>query len=395
MTRPPRTFVAHPRHPLTGKQFTLRARTKRELEAYLAHLDKLREGLRLGTLTDHEVAHTLRRLRKHGRRTLEQAARAYMERPHLSPNTRRRVASNLATHLRELASLPLEALEAPRLAAWLERCGRSLTGGTLTVLWRTLRAVMRFALERGWIDRCPWGSWRPTLRGKASSRLPREAARHAGELRALLDAARELDELAARREPLACSAVKIAAAAFLGLRAGELAGLRWSDVDAAAGVVAIVRQGGDGGGRATKARRVDVIAAVSELFEALEDWRLYLEQVLLYAPEGPVFPCAWRSVEGRPLPYLERAEVLTRAELRAAVERAGLPHAERWTPHSLRDTFVTLEAEGAAGDLAAVAERSRHASIGSLVRYLRARTREPAPPRMLLNGAKSAPRLKA
>jgi hypothetical protein len=68
----------------------------------------------------------------------------------------------------------------------------------------------------------------------------------------------------------------------------------------------------------------------------------------------------------------------------------GLPHAERWTPHSLRDTFVTLEAEGAAGDLAAVAERSRHASID-----LRARTREPAPPRMLLNGAKSAPRLKA
>jgi hypothetical protein len=50
MTRPARTFVAHPRHPLTGKQFTLRARTKRELEAYLAHLDKLREGLRLGTL---------------------------------------------------------------------------------------------------------------------------------------------------------------------------------------------------------------------------------------------------------------------------------------------------------------------------------------------------------
>jgi integrase len=390
VNRPPRAFVAHPRHPLTGKQFTLRAKTKRELEAYLAHLDKLREGLRLGTLTDHEVAHTLRRLRKHGRRTLEQAARAYMERPHLSPNTRRRVASNLATHLHELAPLPLEALEAPRLAAWLERCGRTLTGGTLTVLWRTLRAVVRFALERGWLDRCPWGSWRPSIRGKPSTRLPREAARHVGELRALIEAARELD--VASRVIGANSAIKIALAAFLGLRAGELAGLRWSDLDWPAQVVAIVRQGE---GRPTKARRVDLVAAVPELFAMLEQWRVYLDGFALYAIDGPILPCMWRSSMREPRPYLERAEVLTRAELRAAVERAGLPHAERWTPHSLRDTFVTLEAEGAAGDLAAVAERSRHASIGSLVRYLRARTREPAPPRMLLNGAKSAPRLKA
>src|SRR4029077_16672516 len=179
----------------------------------------------------------------HRPKTLEQAARAYMERPHLSPNTRRRVASNLATHLHELAALPLVALDAPRLTRWLEARGRSLTGGTLSVLWRTLRGVVRYAIELGWISESPWSTWRPSIRGKPSTRLPREAARHAGELRSLLEAARELDELAARSTALACSAVKIAAAPLLGLRAGELAGLRWSDVDWPAQVVALVRRG--------------------------------------------------------------------------------------------------------------------------------------------------------
>jgi integrase len=380
--RAPRAYVAHPRHPLTGKQFTLRARTARELESYLAHLDKVREDLRLGIMSEADVSRVLSRLgRTDEPKTFADAAKAYMERPHLSPNTRRRVKSNLAVHLHEIAGLPLTALTAPRVSALLEHASRTLTGGTVSLLWWTIRAIVRYATERGWISYSPWASWRPTIRGKPSTRLPREAARHAGELRALIDAAGVID---ASTGALECLRVKIAVAAFLGLRAGELAGLRWSDIDAPLGVVAIARQGE---GRVTKTRRVDVIAAVSELFTILEDWRVLLEQHLLFEPHGPVFPCAWRSTEGAPRPYLERAEVLTAAELRAAVARAGLPHPERWSPHSLRDTFVTLEAQGAAGDLAAVAERSRHASIGSLVRYLRARTREPAPPRMVLNGA--------
>jgi integrase len=391
----PRTFHADPRHPLTGKQFRIRARTERELHAYLAHLDRIREGLKLGTMTEQEAARILERVsgrRKRGK-TLEEAAQAYMQRPHLSPNTRRRVASTLSIHMRELSPLSLEELKAPRVAAWTAARGRHVSVSTLRVLWWTLRSIVRYAIERGWIDRSPWSIWRPDIRGKGSDRLPREAARHAGELRALLAAAGELDALPQVDGVFACSRVKIATAALLGLRAGELAGLRWSDVDVRAQVVAIVRQGE---GRATKARRVDVVSAVPELFAVLEDWRVLLEQIELFAPEGPIFPCWWRSQEGKPLPYLERAEVLTRAELRAAVVRAGLPHPERWTPHSLRDTFVTLEAAGAGGDLAAVRERSRHASIGSLVRYLRAATREPAPPRMLLEAPappKSAPRL--
>ena len=97
-------------------------------------------------------------------------------------------------------------------------------------------------------------------------------------------------------------------------------------------------------------------------------------------PAGPVFPWphAARWPDHYVAPYPPRAEVLTTTALRRAVARAGLPNPARWTPHSLRDSFVTLEAAAAGGDLSRVAPRSRHRSMGSLVRYLRALERGPA-----------------
>lgn len=372
-----RTFVAHPRHPLTGKQFQVSARTRRELEVLLDHLDGLRNRLRLGTIAESDVARMLFRLRKGQEFTLAQAARSYLDRSSISENTRRRVVGYLGSfYLGELAPLTLHELDAPRLSRWIEQLGRQFTAPTVGVIWRTLRGIVRHALERGMVDRCPWGSWRPTIKGRVLERAPREAARHAGELRGLLSAARLLGDSSV--EP------KIASAALLGLRQGELAGLSWADVDARAFQVTIARQAGGG---PTKGRRVDIVAAVPELFEILDRWAIVLGAAGLYRQDGPIFPCPWRSGPGQPLPYLPRAEVLTRAELRRAVLKAGLPNPERWTPHSLRDTFVTLEAQGAGGDLQAVQSRSRHASIASLVRYLRARTREIAPPRMLLDEA--------
>lgn len=380
-----RAFKCKVTHPVTGKVLRISARTRRELEAMRDHVDSIRNRLRLGTTTEAEASRVLYRLRRVGSKTLEQAARSYLARRSLSSNTKRRTQSLLSTHLAPLAPLALEELEAPRLASWIEELARVLTTSTVRMVWNTLRGIIRHALERGMVDRCPWGTWRPErIRGKVSDRAPHEAARHVGELLELIQVAYALDADGGNRGP------KIAAAALLGLRQGELAGLRWSDVDRAAGTVTI-RRGADG---PTKGRRVDVLLADRALFNALAMWQGELVRADLYDAHGPVFPCPWRSSAGAPKPYRDRSEVLTTRELREVVRRAGLPNPERWTPHSLRATFVTLEAQGAdAGDLPALRERTRHASIHTLVRYLRARTRELAPPRMLLGIPTPAPAL--
>ena len=89
----------------------------------------------------------------------------------------------------------------------------------------------------------PFALPRPELeraRRPGSDRLPREATRTLAELDALLVAARELDELEARRGRGGLEA-RIACASLLGLRQGELAGLEWGDVDFDAREVAIAR----------------------------------------------------------------------------------------------------------------------------------------------------------
>lgn len=366
------------KHPLTGKQFRLTAPTRRKLEQRVAHVDDLREALRLGTKTDTEVAQVLSRLR--GRRpvTLEQAARSYLERPTLAANTRRRTESVLATHLAELAPRKLLELTGAVLAPWMDALCCKVESSTARMVWWTLRAIGRHALERGMVDVVPWSAWRPRIRGLVDQRPKREAARHVGELWMLLEAAANMDAVDG-----GSLEAKIAAAALLGLRQGELAGLRWNDIDFARQAVRIAR-GADG---PTKGRRIDVLRADPGLFDVLHAQRLRVTELhLLYRADGPVFPCPWRSSDYNPRPYPPRSEVLRTADLREAVALAGLPDPERWSPHSLRDTFVTLEAAASDGDLRALADRTRHRSLVSLERYLRARTREPAPPRMLLEG---------
>ncbi len=229
-------------------------------------------------------------------------------------------------------------------------------------MWRTLRALVRHAAERGWIGACPWGSWRPAL-GGAPKRAQREAARTWAELEALLRAARELDD-----DKHTGLEAMIACAALLGLRQGELAGLRWDDVEYGPPLrVLVARQWlgaplkGKSGPRWIEAH--DLLGG------ALARHRM---QRFFAKGSDPLFP----AEDGRAYPS---GGPLTRVNLRAAVRRAHLPAVGSWSAHSLRDTFVTLEAIAAGGDLARVASRSRHASIASLVRYLRAVTRDPAP----------------
>jgi len=375
-----RGYYARPRHPLTGRQFTVRGRTPAQLAAYLHRLDSLRQELRLGMKSPADVDQALRRLR-FGAMTFERAAVSYLARPDLAPTTRARVRSVLAGPLRELAREELDALDGPRLSAHFDRLAARLARGSLLTVWRTLRSVVRHAAERGWTARVPWGSWKPRVRAGREGRPQRDCARTEGELAAILAAARELDELrvagcgehgdpCSLAGPYRAIEAKIAAAARLGLRQGELAGLRWYDVYPKRLTVGIRRQWD---GAPLKAGGGAELAAPPELFEVLERHRARVG-ALAADPGAPVFPAPGGG-------HYASGECLSTVDLRRAVERAGLD-AGAWSPHSLRDTFATLEARAADGDLKHVQQRTRHRSLSSLLRYLRPLERESTRPQL-------------
>jgi integrase len=356
-------YYARPRHPLTGRQFTVRGRTPRELAAYLHRLDSLRQELRLGLASPADVDQALRRLR-FGAMTFERAAVSYLARPDLAPTTRARVRSALAGPLRELAGEELDALDGPRLSAHFDRLAARLARGSLLTVWRTLRAVVRHAAERGWTARVPWGAWKPRVRAGREGRPQRDCARDEWELDAILTAARLLDS----DGPYHAIEAKIAAAARLGLRQGELAGLRWYDVYPKRLAVGVHRQWD---GAPLKSGVGAELAAPRELFDVLERHRARMGAAAADAG-APVFP----SPSGAPY---ASGECLSTVDLRRAVALAGLD-AGAWSSHSLRDTFATLEARKAHGDLRAVQQRTRHRSLSSLLRYLRPLERPRARP---------------
>jgi len=383
------SVVSRPRDPLTGARLTLRAATPRELDAKLATLDRLRRELRDNLTTPEEAKLTLvkiTRLRS-GQRTVADAAAAYAAT--LSGNGRRRVESWVRGVGAELAAVELVKLTSPRCSRWIEalrrrpsrpcfagRSGKEISAATLAGAWSTLRAIVRHASELGQVPFCPWGSWRPKLARRGRDRLPREAARDVGELHRLLQACRQIDSARQGRQ-LPDLTAKVMTAALCGLRQRELAGLRWSDVNLHLSTVQIVRQGA--GDDLPKGRRVDVMTFDPALGEALYGWRAVLQSRGLYDGSGPVFPSLEHSIPGQMVaPCADRTDCLPSPLLRRAAELAGLHAPERWTAHSLRDSFVTLEHAGT-GDLAAVAARSRHASVGTLVRYLHARNRAALP----------------
>ena len=273
-----RPYVAHPRHPVTGRQFRVSARSARQLARLLGLVDTMREELRLGTRSSLDVGRQLRRL-THGPVTLERATESYACRGDLADVTRSRVRSWIEGPARELRARELDDLDAPTVAAWVARVARSSAPSTTGLAWRTLRAVVRYAAERGLVDRCPWGSWRPSTRIGAglaggNARALREACRTAEERNRLIAAAVDV------APELGC---KVGVAAYLGLRSSELARLAWSDLDPA-GVFVDVR-----GSKGTPPARLPLPPLVWEL---LERQAVRLEAAGLLAPRGPVFRAA-------------------------------------------------------------------------------------------------------
>jgi integrase len=173
---------------------------------------------------------------------------------HLAPGSRRRYEDAYRLHIRdELGPLPLREIDFQTLQAWMNRLsvkrlpnGRTIAANSVNAVRMVLVQILRLAYDLGAIDRLP------TTRLRSPKRPPeRERVLHPEDAARLLEAVDGTD----------LSAV-VFLACVLGLRRGELCGLKWSDLDRVRGELTICRQrrrryGGGGGAEeaSTKTRR--------------------------------------------------------------------------------------------------------------------------------------------
>ena len=144
-----------------------------------------------------------------------------------------------------------------------------------------------------------------------------------------------------------------------GMRRGELAALRWEDIDLSAGTVTVSRNrvvGGHGVVEgSTKSSRARRIALDAPTVAALRDWRAR------QADERGSLPrrLGWRrpgvDVRGRLPPFIR---IISRTHLRL-VEQAGV---RRLSPHKARHTSATLAWESGV-HVSKVSKRLGHASV--------------------------------
>ncbi|HST33542.1 MAG TPA: site-specific integrase [Solirubrobacteraceae bacterium] len=191
-----------------------------------------------------------------------------------------------------------------------------------------LGAILESAVERELIARNPAKGKGRRVRERTPRRSYLETA---AQIRALLDAAGELDRAA---QP-ACQHVErramLATLTFAGLRIGELCGLRWRDVDLAAGWLLVGESKTDAGRRRVKLRG------------ALRDELLTVRARHSQAPaDGFVFSTL---TGGRQSTDNLRSRVLNVAVKRANENLAKQelsPLPDGITPHSLRRTFASV-----------------------------------------------------
>jgi len=210
-----------------------------------------------------------------------------------------------------------------------------------------LRGALGYALGREWVDRNVAAMMPPPKQGRPNVLAP------------------ELDEvhalLAAAGEPGCDLWTCIALAAILGARAGELCGLRWSDIDLDAGTVRLERSAytakGVTGLKAPKTEKGKRVVAIDPLLaEVLRDRRAWQvgrnERVGTELVEDPYVLSFWSNGDGPPRPDSYSTAF---GKLRSSL---GLGHLHL---HSLRH-FAATELLDQGIPLAAVSQRLGHGS---------------------------------
>lgn len=276
-------------------------------------------------------------------------------------------------HLKPLLDVRPDSLTPARLAAWYRVVRDKVGPKTADNIYQSFAACCKLA---GW-DPLPWGRWRPA---RVPREIKREGATSIEELQALLREARKLDAHVTKRGQLGDWTARIGFACLCGLRQSELAALAWDDWNEEHAFVTIrraLKEGGNGKRPEDwpKGNKIRTIKLHANAHGLLAEQRERLQDANLYSPQGPVFPA--RNGEFRRVPTPIDPETFRRL-----VIRADLPSPERWTPHSCRHTFLTLDAVGnfqTTGDIRGAMQRAGHSRVETTMGYVHRAGRGLAP----------------
>jgi integrase len=238
---------------------------------------------------------------------------------------------------------PLDAITFDRVERYIASKlaeDKPLSPRSINMTVMLLAAILEGAVERELIARNPARGRGRRVRERAPRRSYLETAT---QIKALLDAAGELDRRAHPTGQHIERRAMLSTLTFAGLRIGELCALRWRDVDLAGGWLHTGSKT-DAGWRRVKIRG------------ALRDELLAVRGRQQDAPrDAYVFPTArgaqmsddnFRTrVLGRPAITIDGKDrkgtgAIGRANAR--LEAAGLPPLPKLTPHSLRRTFCSV-----------------------------------------------------
>jgi len=217
-----------------------------------------------------------------------------------------------------------------------------LSARSINMTLTLLGAILERAVERELITRNPAKGKARRVRERAPVRSYLDSA---GQIRALLDAAGELDRNAPKDRRHVERRARLAVLVFAGLRISELCELRWRDLDLAGGWLHVGEAKTDAGRRKVKIRgalRDELTALRGRHADAPQDAHVFTTRA-----GGRISDDNLRSrVLGRPPVVVDGEQVksgagaLGRAYKR--LEAAGLPPLPKLTPHSLRRTFCSL-----------------------------------------------------
>ena len=371
-------YRSQPRHPLTGRQVSVTGKTEGEVMRRVLEIQQLRRDRAAGASPEQITSELGRRVMRPKSFTerwkdfeaVHSASSGFQ--PRLSAWRTR-----IEPHFGKRAPAELTAVEMGR---WQAELRKTYAQKSIIDAYWLLAALVRQAIEAGELTAYPWSKWKPEPPDPGD----RIGAGTWEEWTALVNAALAHSRERWERGTYDDVFQAVVVMGLTGLRQAEAAGLAWEclDLDGAGNQVMTVRyqarkgwekRSRDGRPRdLPKAKRARSQVLHPTVVDVLRRHATELERRGWYRFDGPVFPVhrgEWRK----------SGTVLRTSTIQAIVRAAGLEGSERWSGHSLRHTFCSLEAN-AGTDIRRVQQRAGHADVKVTMGYVHAGRVLPASP---------------